>query len=191
MQLEYWQKNKYFYSGTYAGYVEKVFYDYSVDNTERNEFTPSNFWAPAHFWAGRYAAIFGEDMTDYILTCFEPSFQLTDVLYNSMEAYIKDGSGYETTHATKALYDRAMEDCGYITEEMREFVESLEEIQSRPDWDSIFATLYEENKTEFLQLMQEELSAWKVSKYFSSGLSAGSIENLILDKYEEKNDDQL
>jgi hypothetical protein len=33
--------------------------------------------------------------------------------------------------------------------------------------------------------MQEELKAWKVSKYFSSGMKAGSIENLILSKLEE------
>ena len=34
--------------------------------------------------------------------------------------------------------------------------------------------------------MQEEFKAWKVSKFFSSGMSAGGIENLILTKFEEK-----
>ena len=39
--------------------------------------------------------------------------------------------------------------------------------------------------------MQEELSAWKVSKYFSSGVAAGSIENLILTKFEDKSEKEL
>ena len=69
---------------------------------------------------------------------------------------------------------------------MEEFVEILEEIQSRPDWEQVFTALYEENKTELLQFMQEEFKAWKVSKFFSSGMSAGGIENLILTKFEEK-----
>ena len=175
----------YFYAGSYAGFLEKIFHDYSLDFKEWNDL------APAHFWAGRYAAIFGEDMTDHILTCFVPSIQLTNVLYNSMAAYIKNGTGYETMHVTKALYDEAMGDCGYITEAMNTFVESMEDIQSRPDWESTFATLYEENKTELLKFIQKELRAWKVSKYFSSGFSAGKIENLILVKYEEKNDGLL
>ena len=53
-------------------------------------------------------------MTDHILACFEPDELLTDVLYNAMEAYIKDGSGYKTMHETKALYETSLESCGYV-----------------------------------------------------------------------------
>lgn len=108
MQLEQWKKHKYFYSGSYAGYVEKIFLEFGMDAKERDQL------APAKFWAGRYAAIFGEDVTDHILSCFEPDKLLTDVLYNAMEAYIKDGSGYKTMHETKALYETSLEGCGYV-----------------------------------------------------------------------------
>ena len=67
MQLEQWKKHKYFYSGSYAGYVEKIFLDVGLGIKERDDY------APASFWAGRYAAIFGEDMSEFILACFEPS----------------------------------------------------------------------------------------------------------------------
>ena len=45
-----------------------------------------------------------------------------------MEAYIQDGTGYKTMHETKILYEKAMEDCGYINEEMDEVLNSLEAI---------------------------------------------------------------
>ena len=102
-----------------------------------------------------------------------------------MEAFVADGSGYQTMHDTKKLYGVAMEDCGYIKDEMEEVDAGLEQLQNRPDWEQIFEALYDENKAELLQYMQEELKAWKVSKYFSSGMKAGSIENLILSKLEE------
>ena len=102
MQLEQWKKYKYFNAGTYLGQLEKLFHNDGSGTNERNEL------APAHFWAGRYAAIFGDDMTDHILTCFQPSIQLTDALYKSMETKIKIRSGYETIDAAKALFDTAL-----------------------------------------------------------------------------------
>ena len=174
MQLDQWNKHKFFYSGSYAGYVEKFFLDRMRDEQ-----------APALFWAGRYATIFEDDVSEQVLACFKPNQELTDSLYDSMESFDADGSGYQTMHDTKKLYEVAMEDCGYIKEEMDEVEAGLEQVQNRPDWEQIFEALYDENKAELLQYMQEELKAWKVSKYFSSGMKAGSIENLILSKLEE------
>lgn len=68
MQLEQWSQQKYFYSGSYAGYVEKIFLD-SVSSTEARDDQ-----APALFIAGRFYAIYGQDVTDEILACFKPSF---------------------------------------------------------------------------------------------------------------------
>ena len=58
---------------------------------------------------------------------------------------------------TKKLYKVAMEDCGYIKDEMDEVEAGLEQLQNRPDWEQIFEALYDENKAELQQYMQEEL----------------------------------
>ena len=44
---------KYFYSGSYAGYVEKIFLDSASSTESRDDL------APALFIAGRYSAIYG------------------------------------------------------------------------------------------------------------------------------------
>ena len=67
-----------------------------------------------------------------------------------MEAFVVDGASYQTMHDTKKLYEVAMEDCGYIKEEMDEVEAGLEQVQNRPDWEQIFEALYDENKAELL-----------------------------------------
>ena len=52
-----------------------------------------------------------------------------------MEAFVADGASYQTMHDTKKLYEVAMEDCGYIKEEMDEVEAGLEQVQNRPDWE--------------------------------------------------------
>ena len=134
-------------------------------------------------------------MTDFVLDCYKPSLQLTDLLYNSMDALISDGSVYKNMQETSKLYEEAMSDCGLIAGEMKAVAESFEEIQNSPDWEQTFVALFEENKDDLMQLMQEQLKDWKVSKFFDAGISAGSIETLILSKFngnnEEQPDDQI
>ena len=129
-------------------------------------------------------------MTDFVLGCYKPSLQLTDLLYNSMEALISDGSVYKNMQETSKLYEEAMSDCGQIAGEMKEVAESFEEIQNSPDWEQTFVALFEENKDDLMQLMQEQLKDWKVSKFFDAGMSAGSIETLILSKFDGNNEEQ-
>ena len=101
-----------------------------------------------------------------------------------MEALISDGSVPENMHEINKLYEEAMSDCGPIAEEMKEIGDSFEEIQNRPDWEQTFVTLFEENKDDLVQLMQEQLKAWKVSKFFDAGMNAGGVESLILSKFD-------
>ena len=106
-----------------------------------------------------------------------------------MEALIAGGSVNKNIHETNKLFEEAMSDCGLIAEEMKEVGASFEEIQNRPDWEQTFVTLFEENKDDLVQLMQEQLKAWKVSKFFDAGMNAGSIENLILSKFDGNNEE--
>ena len=129
-------------------------------------------------------------MTDFVLDCYKPSLQLTDLLYNSMDALISDGSVYKNMQETSKLYEEAMSDCGLIAGEMKAVAESFEEIQNSPDWEQTFVALFEENKDDLMQLMQEQLKDWKVSKFFDAGISAGSIETLILSKFDGNNEEQ-
>ena len=44
--------------------------------------------------------------------------------------------------------------------EMHEVAEGLEQIQSNPDREEIFLSLYEEHKTELARFMQDQFKAW-------------------------------
>ena len=107
-----------------------------------------------------------------------------------METLIADGSVYKNMDETNKLYEEAMSDCGQIAGEMKAVAESFEEIQNSPDWEQTFVALFEENKDDLRQLMQEQLKTWKESKFFDAGMSAGSIENLILSKFDGNNEEQ-
>ena len=101
-----------------------------------------------------------------------------------MEAQIKNGSGQEIVHKTQGLFDQAMADCGQIMAEMHEVAEGLEQIQSNPDREEIFLSLYEEHKTELARFMQDQFKAWQVGKFFEAGVNAGSVESLILSQFD-------
>ena len=107
-----------------------------------------------------------------------------------METLIADGSVYKNMDETNKLYEEAMSDCGFIAETMKEVDDSFEDIKNRPNWEPTFIALFEENKDDLRQLMQEQLKTWKESKFFDAGMSAGSIENLILSKFDGNNEEQ-
>ena len=68
----------------YVGETEKIFLD-SLPLLVSQERQPL---APAEFTAGWYYGLSGHDKKDKIIHCFEPDNNLTNLLYDGMEAYI-------------------------------------------------------------------------------------------------------
>jgi len=69
--------------------------------------------APAQYIAGRFYGVEGEDKRDYILDCYKTVDDLTDTLYDGMEAYIKGdvATGEAKMKETPSMFDEALEKC--------------------------------------------------------------------------------
>ena len=82
--LREWEIGVYFNSGMYYGETYKIMLDnlLLLVNEERQPL------APAEFTAGWYYGLSGHDKEDKILQCYEPDNELTNLLYDGMEAYI-------------------------------------------------------------------------------------------------------
>ena len=87
-----------------AGFLEKQFL--SVDPI-RLEI------APASFIAGWYYNLTLDNKVKYIEQCYTPNEDLTNALYDSMEAYMKGDTqtGDEKMAAAKDLYPAALANC--------------------------------------------------------------------------------
>ena len=89
LELKEWEEGVFFNSGMFAGQIEKFFLDFKP---ERDPI------APARFIAGWYFGLTIDDYVEYILECYEPNEDLTNALYDGMEAYM---SGDIVTGETK------------------------------------------------------------------------------------------
>ena len=80
--------------------------------------------APALFLAGWYYNLaFNVGESNYIKVCYEPNEDLTNTLYDAMEAYI-DGdkaTGDAKMGETKPLYKKALSGCGNLADHMSEW----------------------------------------------------------------------
>ena len=86
--------------------------------------------APAHFMAGWYYGIAQKAVRAELLYCYKPDVDLTNTLYDAMEAYI---DGDKTTAdakmgETKELYKKALTGCGEIAEHMGEWAQKFDDL---------------------------------------------------------------
>ena len=79
--------------------------------------------APALFIAGWYMGITQEDEAEYIQDCYEPDEDLTNALYDGMEAYMKGDSqtGKAKIAAATDMYPAALANCTKVNAKMGEW----------------------------------------------------------------------
>ena len=119
-------------SGAVAGHVEQIFLTSMQD-------IASEEYAPALFWAGRYESLTDEDERDYILDCFEPSQELTNLLFEAQEAYIMSDrrTGYVKMAETRNLYKEAMVNCPRVWNMMNEILKQADGMMSSSKWSTM------------------------------------------------------
>ena len=139
--------------------------------------------APAQFAAGWLYGVTSEDNRDEVLKCYAKNDDLTNALYDAMEAYISGDSqtGDKKMKESKALWDTAMAGCGEIAKKMGEISDKFDEIQKRSDWDTFSKKIYETNKDVIDRDVSLELKQWEEGIFFNSGMFAGQIEKFFLD----------
>ena len=71
-------------------------------------------YAPAWFTAGWYDGITDENFINVIFNCYQPDNDLTNALFDAMEAQIAGdtASGDALMAKTKPLYKKALSGCG-------------------------------------------------------------------------------
>ena len=97
-----------------------MFSFYSNSQAESAPSTGRDTSAPAQFFAGWFDIIVQEDERNYILDCYTENTELTDVLYDAMEAYV--ASDYKTgdKHMGRlnTLFNAAMKNCDKVMKKM-------------------------------------------------------------------------
>ena len=139
-------------------------------------------YAPAQFTAGWYYGIAQKDKRDDILDCFKTDEDLTNTLYNAMEAYIAGDttSGDAKISETKPLYEKALAGCGDIAVHMGEWAQKTDDMMERSDWQQISQEIYQANKDLIDRDVDLELREWQEGVFFNSGMFAGQISQVFL-----------
>ena len=117
LELSQWSEGVFFNSGMFAGQVGKVFLDNAPASQVMSE-TTRDMNAPTYFMEGYYGAFTGVWDQTYLEECFVQNQELTDNLYDAMEAYIREDpkTGEQKMAATKPLFKTALASCrGYNT----------------------------------------------------------------------------
>ena len=127
--------------------------------------------APAQFAAGWFDGISHEDKRDDLYKCYSKNDDLTNALYDAMEAYIAGDSktGDKLMKESKLLWDTALAGCGEIAKRMSYLSDEMDKIQKRSDWDQISKKIYDDNKPPIDLNVSDMLDNWKKGNYFESG----------------------
>ena len=144
--------------------------------------------APAQWLAGWYYGIAQEDKRDDILKCYKASDDLTNDLYQAMEAYIAGDTktGDEKMADTKPLFKTAMSDCSAeITDGLNKVYQKVQDEMDRPDWNKIAQKIYKDFKVMIDRDLDLEFREWKQGVPFNSGMFAGMINQIFLDNAPE------
>ena len=123
-----------------------------------------------------------------MLKCFKDDEQLTNDLYDAMEAYIAGDSktGDQKMKESKQLWDTAMSGCGDIAEKMGKISQKFDKITQSSDWDEVSKKIYLANKDVIDRDVSLELREWTNGVFFNSGMFAGQIEKFFLEAEPEK-----
>ena len=138
--------------------------------------------APAQFIAGWHYGIAHEKDRDD-LSCFKADDDLTNTLYDAMEAYIAgnhaDGDAKMT--ATVPLYKEALSGCGRLETHIGKWAQRIDEMKAREDWPQLLKEIYQANKDVIDRDTGLELREWEQGVFFNSGMFAGQRGKVFLD----------
>ena len=84
--------------------------------------------APAEFIAGWYYGSWAqEDKRDYIIGCYKPNEDLTNTLYDAMEAYIKgdESKAEDLMKKTRPMYEAALQKCDEVSSGIKKFDDEM------------------------------------------------------------------
>ena len=120
-------------------------------------------YAPAQFMAGWYYGISEQDKRDQLFDCYKTDIDLTNTLYDAMEAYIHDdkASGDAKMRETKPLYKEALSGCGNLADQMGEWAQKVEDLAKIEDWSAIAKKIYQDNKAVIDLDIKNELLEWE------------------------------
>ena len=118
LDLREWASGLPFNSGMFVGKVLRIFYNNMPADSLSSAGPVSpvpvrDQSAPAHFIAGWLNGLTGDDLKDHIYTCYRPDKELTDTLYDAMEAYVAHDLkvGDELMSTIEPLYEKAVAGC--------------------------------------------------------------------------------
>ena len=193
LEVSEWEKGVHFNSGMFAGYTMQYIGLAPPRDTPSPkpeppqpepvpEPTKRDSLAPAQFVSGWFYGVTNKDKRDYILSCYTVNDDLTNTLYEAMEAYI-DGdqkTGDDKMGKTKDFYSDALKKCDDVSDDMKNIDEKAQALVKRDDWKDVAAKIYKENKSVIDRDVDLELREWKQKVFFNSGMFAGQVEEIFI-----------
>ena len=143
LELREWEEGVFFNSGMFAGQIGKIFLDNAPASQPVRSFmsdTTRDPTAPAQYIAGWFYGIAQEDDRDELLKCFKQSDDLTNKLYDAMEAVVAGDvdEGDKKMAETRPLFETALAGCNQdILDKMGENDKKFEDLKARSDWQQI------------------------------------------------------
>ena len=94
--------------------------------------------------AGWYYGIAQKDKRDKLLKCYKTDIDLTNTLYDAMEAYIggDKATGDAKMGETKPLYKKALSGCGNLADHMGEWAQKVDDLAKIADWPTTSKKIY-------------------------------------------------
>ena len=171
-----WNRADFFSSGMFTGRIEKIILD-NAPKSERNQ------RAPELFMEGWHVGLSGVYEEHFLDQCFVQNTELTDTLYDAMEAYINNDpvTGDQKMAATRPLFTTALAACtqpDYTTKStydksFAKWAKEFDDLQARPDWDQLSKKIYEDEKFVIDRFVGAEFDAWKEGDFAKAGFMAG------------------
>jgi len=142
--------------------------------------------APAEFIAGwLYGVSFQtENWRFEFENCYKVDKNITDDVYDAMEAYEKND--YDTAQKKWDDADKywpdALASCKKeATDALDAWGKKVKDMQAMKDWDKIAAKIYQDNKKEMEADVRLEFTWWDKGAQFNSGMYAGRVDKVFLD----------
>ena len=139
--------------------------------------------APAQWIAGWYYGVDSKDKRDDILKCYKANDDLTNNLYDAMEAYIAGDTktGDEKMDDSRPLFKDAMSGCSEgITGDLLDIYQQIKDMMDKPDWKDYAEKVYKENKVMIDRDIDLEFREWEQGVFFNSGMFAGMVSKIFL-----------
>ena len=168
----------------YANFFKMVFHDFGPEPKPEPKKRMSD--APGEFLAGWvYGVSFQkDDIRNDIMSCIKFDDDLTNDMYDGMEAYEKgdQDTGKKKMDAAQKLYETALSGCDTkVTDPIKMWGDKMTDLVARNDWEDFEKKVYEANKMAIDENIREEFQEWDWGVYFNAGMFAGRIDKIFLD----------